>query len=105
MTATKAGDTDKVLSLMSDDVVFLIPGRPPMLKSDFAAAATGQSGLGAPQIDGTNKIQGIQVMGDWAFMWTRLEVTVTPPSDAPPIKRAGRTLSILKKDPANGSSP
>ncbi len=37
MTATKAGDVETVLSLMSDDVVFLVPGRPPMRKADFAA--------------------------------------------------------------------
>jgi len=40
MTATKAGNIETVLSLMAEDVVFLIPGRPPMIgKSAFAAAA------------------------------------------------------------------
>lgn len=31
MAATKVGDVDTALSLMTDDVVFLVPGRPPML--------------------------------------------------------------------------
>ncbi|HKN86573.1 MAG TPA: SgcJ/EcaC family oxidoreductase, partial [Nitrospiraceae bacterium] len=40
ITATKAGDIETVLSLMAEDVVFLMPGRPPMIgKSAFAAAA------------------------------------------------------------------
>lgn len=39
MDATKAGEIEKVLSLMSDDVVFLMPGQPPMGKAGFAAAA------------------------------------------------------------------
>ena len=40
MTATKAGDIETVLSLMAEDVVFLLPGQPPMTgKSAFAAVA------------------------------------------------------------------
>ena len=36
-SATQAGDTEAVLRLMTDDVVFLVPGRPPMHKAEFAA--------------------------------------------------------------------
>ena len=43
MAATKAGDVDTVLDLMADDVVFLVPGRPPMRKGEFASAAKAQS--------------------------------------------------------------
>ena len=39
MDATQAGDIETILSLMTDDVVFLVPGRPVMRKSEFAAAA------------------------------------------------------------------
>jgi uncharacterized protein (TIGR02246 family) len=53
MAATKAGDIEKVLSLMSDDVVFLIPGQPVMRKADFAAAARTQPGKDATKFDGT----------------------------------------------------
>jgi uncharacterized protein (TIGR02246 family) len=98
MAATKAGDIETVLSLMAEDVVFLLPGRPPMIgKSAFAAAAQAQSKQGAPQFDGTSEIQEIKVLGEWAFMWTKLTVVVTPPGGAPPTTRAGHTLSILKK--------
>jgi len=97
MAATKAGDVEKVLSLMADDVVFLVPGQPPMRKPAFTAAAAAQSKPGAPTFDGTSEIQEIKVMGEWAFMWTKLKVVVTPPGGAPPMTRAGHTLSILKK--------
>ena len=47
MAATKAGDIETVLSLMAEDVVFLLPGQPPMIgKSAFAAAAQAQSSPG-----------------------------------------------------------
>jgi uncharacterized protein (TIGR02246 family) len=98
MAATKSGDIDKVLSLMAEDVVFLLPGQAPMIgRSAFAAAQKAQAVQAAPQFDGTSEIQEIQVFGDWAFMWTKLTVVVTPPGDAPSMTRAGHTLSILKK--------
>lgn len=98
MAASKAGDTETVLSLMSDDVVFLVPGRPPMTKADFAAASKAQSGSDAPQIDGTSEIEELRVLGDWAFLRTKLRVVVTPPNGAPTVVRAGHTLTILRKD-------
>jgi uncharacterized protein (TIGR02246 family) len=97
MEATKAGDVEQVLSLMADDVVFLVPGQPVMHKADFAAAARTQAGPNGPQIDGSSEIQEIKILGDWAFMWTRLTVVVTPSEGAPPITRAGHTLTILNK--------
>lgn len=98
MVASKAGDVKRVLSLMADDVVFLVPGRPIMRKADFAAAARAQSGSDAPQFDGSSEIQEIRILGDWAFMWTKLRVVVTPPGGGKAMMRAGYTLSILKKE-------
>jgi uncharacterized protein (TIGR02246 family) len=83
MAATKAGDIEKVLSLMSDDVVFLMPGQPVMRKAGFADAARAQAGKDAPRFDGTSEIQEIKIFGDWAFMWTTLSVVVTPPGGGP----------------------
>jgi len=98
MAATKAGDIETVLSLMADDVVFLLPGRPPMIgKAAFAAATQAQSNQGPVQFDGTSEIQEIKLLGDWAFMWAKLTVVVTPPSGSASMTRAGHTLSILKK--------
>jgi len=92
MAASKAGDVEMVLSLMSDDVVFLVPGRPVMRKADFAAAARAQSGQGSPQFDATSEVQEIKVLGDWAFMWTRLTVVITPPGGAQAMTRRPHTV-------------
>ena len=96
LAASRSGDVETVLDLVSDDVVFLTPGRPPMRKDEFATQSRAQAGLGGPQIDGESDIQEIQVLGHWAFMWTKLRVTVTP-KDGSPIERAGHTLTVLKK--------
>jgi len=97
MSATRAGDIDTVLSLMTEDVVFLVPGQPPFGKQKFAATLQTPAGAPRPQIDGHSEIQEIQVAGDWAFIWTRLRVEMTPPGGGQPVKRAGHTLSVLRK--------
>ncbi len=94
MAASKAGDTATVLSLMSDDVVFMVPGQPPFGKEAFAAASQGMRGV---LIDGTAEIVELQVLGDWAWMRNRLRVVVTPPGGKPMI-RSGYTLTILRKN-------
>ncbi len=70
LDASRAGDTDKVLSLMTDDVVFLTPGHPPMRGK--AAFAESQSSLDRFDLQTRSQIEEIRVIGDWAWMWTRL---------------------------------
>lgn len=94
MAASKAGDIAKVLSLMAEDVVFLVPGRPPFGKAEFAAASKGMAGA---RIDGRSDMEEIRVLGDWAFTRNRLDLTVTPPGGAP-VRRAGYTLSLYRKE-------
>ena len=95
ISASKTGDTKKVLELMSDDVVFLVTGQPPMRgKAAFAAS---QAALKNAKIDASGEIQEIEVLGDWAYMWTDLSVVITPPGGAASIRRAGNTLSILRR--------
>ena len=99
MAATKAGDIDSVLDLMAEEVVFLVTGQPPMIgKAAFAAAATAHAGAQAPSFDGTSEIQEIRVLGEWAYIWTRLTVVVTAPGGGSKMTRAGHTLSILRKE-------
>ncbi|HET6546673.1 MAG TPA: SgcJ/EcaC family oxidoreductase [Rhodanobacteraceae bacterium] len=96
LNATTAGDIETVLSLMTEDVVFLLPGKPVMRKADFASAAAAQSGPAAPVIEGNSEIREIVVLGEWAFLWTKLTVIATPP-DGSPETHAGHTLSVLRK--------
>jgi len=99
MRATKVGDVETVLSLMTDDAVFLIPGQKPMVgKASFAAAFKRPINQPTQTIEGTSEIQEIQVEGNMAFMWTNLKVVVTPAGEGSPIVRAGNTLSVLRKE-------
>lgn len=94
MAATRTGDTAAILALMTDDAVFLAPDAEPFGREAFAAASNGQTGL---DIDGEAEAEEIRVLGDWAFMRTRLRMTVTA-SDGTRVKRSGRSLSILRKE-------
>jgi len=97
MSATQAGDTATVLGLMADDVVFLVAGQPPFGKQKFAEMTQAPPGAPKPQFKGRSEIEEIQVLGDWAFMRSRLTVEVVPPGGGKTLKRAGHTLSILRK--------
>ncbi len=98
MTATKDGRYDRVLELMTDDAVFLQPGRAPMVgKRAFMEALTAAAGAGGVKLDGKSEVREVRVMGEWAFMWTHLIVTVTPEGGAP-ITRTGHTLTVLRKE-------
>ena len=94
MAATQAGDHKTVLGLMTDDVVFMVPGREPFGKAAFAAASKSMQGL---RIEGTSDIVELQVLGDWAYLRNRLEMTMTPPGGSP-TTRSGYTLTILRKE-------
>jgi uncharacterized protein (TIGR02246 family) len=94
IAATKAGDLDTVLGLMSDDVVFMVPGREPFGKQAFAAASKGMQGV---QFDGSSEIVELTVLGDWAWIRNRLRVVVTPPG-GDRVARSGYTLTILRKN-------
>jgi uncharacterized protein (TIGR02246 family) len=93
MQASQAGDTAKVLSLMADDVVFQVPGREPFGKEAFAAMSQGMKGI---RMEGSSDIRELRVLGDWAYLRNYLTITMTPPSGKP-IRRAGYTLTILRK--------
>ena len=95
LRASKAGDSEVVLSLMAEDVVFLQPGQPPMRgRASFAAA---QKAIIDVDIDASSEIQEIRILGDWAYCWNRLTVVVSPRNGGASIKRAGDVLSLLQK--------
>lgn len=95
--ATKAGDVDTVLSLMTEDVVFLRPGCSPMSKAEFAKASRVPAGSTPPEIEGASDVLELEIAGHWAFMISRLSVCVTHPGNDLPMKRAGHTLTVFRK--------
>ena len=97
MRATKEGDLSIVLSLMSDDVIFMVPGREPFGKEEFAASFQQLKNV---RIDTESNIQEVKVLGDWAYLRNHLSVTMVPLQGGREVRRRGYTLSVLNKTPA-----
>jgi uncharacterized protein (TIGR02246 family) len=95
MQASQDGDIDTVLSLMADDVVFMVPGREPFGKEAFRAASQGMKDM---RMQGTSEIRELKVIGDWAYARNYLEMTMTPPGGRP-LRRSGYTLTLFRKEP------
>jgi uncharacterized protein (TIGR02246 family) len=94
MEASKRGDLEKIMSLMADDVVFMVPGREPFGKTEFAQMSHGMKDV---RVEGEAEIVELKVLGDWAWLRNRLRIAVTPPK-APTARRSGYTLTILRKN-------
>ncbi|HYU32977.1 MAG TPA: SgcJ/EcaC family oxidoreductase [Thermoanaerobaculia bacterium] len=94
--ASTAGDLDRVLRLMDEDVIFLTPGNPPMRgRETFAQGFRTVTQKG--RIEGSSEVEEIRVLGDWAYCWTSLSVTMTPLEGGSPTRRSGNTLTIFRK--------
>lgn len=94
MEASMAGDHETVLGLMTDDAIFMVPGREPFGKQAFAEMAQEPQQAG---LDGRIDIVELKLLGDWAYMRARIDIEMTPPGQ-PAIHRAGYTLTLLRKE-------
>lgn len=96
LRATREGDVETVLGLMEPDVVFLVPGQPPMVGREAFADAL-RAVVGKHAVESSSDIDEIAVFGDVAYCRTRLKITVTAKHDGLPMLRAGHTLSIMRR--------
>ncbi len=94
MQASQAGDLDTVLGLMTDDVVFMVPGREPFGKAVFRAQSKAMKGM---RIECKADIRELKVLGDIAYLRNHITLTITPPGKGP-MHRAGYTLTVLRKE-------
>jgi uncharacterized protein (TIGR02246 family) len=94
LAASKVGDIATVLSLMTDDVVFMVPGREPFGKEAFAAASDEMKNV---RMEGKSEVRELRVLGEWAYLRNHIEMTITPEGGAP-VTRSGYTLTILRKE-------
>ena len=95
LAASKSGDLEARLSLLADDVVFMVPGKEPFGKKEFAATCKEMKDI---LVEGTSDIKEIKVLGDWAWMRNRLKVTIRPPDGKSQV-HSGYVLTILRKNP------
>lgn len=71
MEASQAGDQQTVLSLMTDDVVFMTNGREPFGKSEFASVTPGPK---PALMEGSADVREVEVQGNFAWARTHLDL-------------------------------
>ena len=95
--AANAGDVVRLLTLMTDDVVFLNPGREPFGRDGFPArfsAAHQQS-----RIRCISELEDVVVVGEVAYTLCRDSLSVTPRAGGEAAELAGHRITIYRKQP------
>jgi uncharacterized protein (TIGR02246 family) len=95
--ASAVGDSATMLTMLTmltDDVVFLVPGQPPFGKKAFKAAWDGP--MKGARVDAKPELEECIADGKLACTQTRLAVTITS-RDGNVSRASGYTLSIFRK--------
>lgn len=95
LEATKRGDHETLAGLLDDEMLFVVPDRPPFGKKEFLAEP-------APpphRFDSRVDIHEVAIHGDWALSRIRLEIEIEPAPGAGPLKLAGPTMSVWRRAP------
>jgi uncharacterized protein (TIGR02246 family) len=95
--ASAAGDLTSQLNLMTHDVAFFTPGRPPMRRDEFAVQFRAMMEIATLKI--RSNVQEITISGDLALCWNLLEVSFTPNEGGEVRKHAGNVLTALRRGP------
>jgi uncharacterized protein (TIGR02246 family) len=94
IAASKARDLPALMGMMTDDVIFMTPGRPPFGKAEFAADSERSKSI---SIDARAEVQEIEVFGPRAYIRNHVRVELTSPGQAPK-RMSGYAMSILRKE-------
>ena len=95
--AVNAGDLDRLLTLMADDVVFLNPGRAPFGRDGFSpgfSAAHQQA-----RINCISELEDVVVVGEVAYTLSRDSLSVVPHAGGETMRLAGDRLTVYRKQP------
>ena len=93
IAASNARDLPALMDMMTDDVVFMTPGRAPFGKAEFAADVGRMKSVA---IDARVEVQEIEVLGPRAYIRNHIQVELTSPGQAP-RRMSGYAMSILRK--------
>jgi uncharacterized protein (TIGR02246 family) len=94
IAASNARNLPALMDMMTDDVVFMTPGRAPFGKAEFAADSQRMKSV---TIDARAEVQEIEVFGPRAYIRNHIRVELTSPGKAP-RRMSGYAMSILRKE-------
>jgi uncharacterized protein (TIGR02246 family) len=96
LAAINSGDLDTIVSLFTDDGVYMLPNEPPVIgKAPIKSRL--QMDLDNFNFTETWSSEEIVVFGDWAFDRGTSKVTITPKQGGQPVEDVGKYIWILKR--------
>ena len=94
--ASGAADLNTMLSLLADDMVFIVPGQPPFGKAEFRAAWEGP--MRDAKVIADANVEEVLISGDFAVTRTRLRVRIAT-ADGNSSSAKGYTMTLFRKQP------
>ena len=95
--AVNAGDLDRLLTLMADDVVFLNPGQSPLGRDGFSANF--RVAHQQVRIRCSSELEEVVVIGEVAHTRSRDALSVTPHAGGETTRLAGHRITVYRKQP------
>ncbi len=95
IAASNARDLPALMGMMTDDVVFMTPGRAPFGKAEFAADSQRMKSVA---IDARAQVQEIEVFGSRAYIRNHIQVELISHVGSPK-RMSGYAMSVLRKEP------
>jgi len=96
IVAVKAKNIDQLMSLITDDIVMMHPGRPSVV-GRAANRVDLEAALARFDVDQEAVSDETIVVGDWAFDRSRVVTRLTPISGGEPIVSHSKALTILRR--------
>ena len=94
IAASNRRDLHALMDMMTDDVIFMTPSRPPFGKAEFAADSETMKGVAT---DARAEVQEIEVFGPRALIRNHIVVELTAPGQTA-RRMSGYAMSILRKE-------
>jgi uncharacterized protein (TIGR02246 family) len=91
-------EVDRILELVTDDCVFLMPGAPPVQGKTAVRGVYEQmfARWGQAGIEQASTIDEIIVAGDWAIWRGTDSISITP-AGASPVTASGHGMGVLRR--------
>lgn len=97
IAAVNAKDVSRLTDMVTDDVVFLPPGFPP-IRGRRAVEAMYRSFF--PQfshVEQTATIEEVEILDDWAIVWGTESLMLVPARGGPALTLQGRGMTVLRR--------
>lgn len=94
LRASAAADVETMLSLLAEDMVFIVPGQPPFGKKEFKAAWEGP--MKGAKVTTEAQVEEVLISGDFGCTRTRLAIRIST-ADGSTSSAKGYTMTLFRK--------